>query len=202
MITETAETGKNDSKLQRIRSLNAQRKRTVALSPFEYRQNATEATVDWINGWDVELDVACCWHAATAVRNQQGGNSDAWLQKELATYFRSILAAVYGDIPERKRPNLPRFITLEHTAGVGWHAHGLIARPSHLSLEQFSAVLRDVWQQQMGDCENDVLGERIFWCEQRDSGYLRYILKSVNDKDGLRYGELRGLIDWRNTRRP
>lgn len=202
MDTETAKTSKNNEKIKAIRNLHAQQRRTVALCPSEYRSNATEAIVEWVNSWDTALDVACCWHAAKHIRNQQRGNSETWFQNQLTTYFKAVLAVVYKNIPDRKRPTIARFITLEHTDGVGWHAHGLLSKPAHMSLEEFSKVLREAWGKQMEHCEHDALGGRIFWCEERSSGYLSYILKSASEKDGLRFGELKGLIDLKNTRRP
>lgn len=199
---ELAETQKNASLIQRIRELRRTEKRTINLSPNEYRRNAIEAVAEWVEGWNADLNVACCWHASSDVRNEQRGHSDAWLQGQLSIYFKSLLALLYKDIPVRKRPELARLITLEHTDGVGWHAHGLLSKPSHLSFEQFSEVLRATWKNQIGIGEADLLGDRAFWCEELQAGYLRYILKSACDKDGLRYGELKGTVDLKNTRRP
>lgn len=202
MALEAAKTGKNGEIIQRVEKLRFEQKRTVALGSTEYREKARQATVDWVNGWDAELDLACCWHASDYLRDQQGGRDERWLQQQLSAYFNKLVKSVFAHLPVRLRPNIARIVTLEHTDGVGWHAHGMVATPAHMKSEDFAALLRELWIEQMAGCHLGSMGERIFWCERSSSGYLPYILKSASDKDGLRHGELKGLIDLHNTRRP
>jgi hypothetical protein len=202
LLQETRKTEKNNEIKQRIEKLRLEQKRTVALGSKEYREKSKQAAIDWVGDWDVELDLACCWHASDFLRDQQGGRDETWLQRQLSTYFNKLIKRVHDHMPVKMRPNIARLITLEHTDGVGWHAHGVVATPGHMTSDEFSLILRDLWIEQMGGCHFAPMGKRIFWCEQSGSGYLPYMLKSATDKNGHRYGELKGLIDVHNTRRP
>lgn len=202
MALEVAKIEKNVEIKQRIENLRLEQQRTVALGSKEYRERAKKATVDWVNDWDTELDLACCWHASDFLRDHQGGRDEAWLQRQLSAYFNKLVKRVFSHLPVRMRPHIARIVTLEHTDGVGWHAHGMVATPPHMKSQDFAALLRELWIEQMAGGHFGSMGERIFWCERSSTGYLPYILKSATDKSGLRHGELKGLIDLHNTRRP
>lgn len=202
MAPEASKIEKNAEVKQRIEKLHLEDKRTVALGSKEYRETARQSAIDWVNDWDVKLNLACCWHASDFLRDQQGGRDETWLQRHLSTYFNKLVMRVYGHMPVRLRPNIARLITLEHADGVGWHAHGLVATPAHMTSNEFSMILHELWIEQMGNCHFGSFGKRIFWCEQSGSGYLPYILKSATEKNGHRHGELKGLLDVHNTRRP
>ena len=186
------------SALAQIR-LNA--RRTIALPPTEMREKSRQAVVDWINSWDADWDVACCWHTSKTLRKLQNGHDEQWLQRQLSAYFSKLIKRVYTHIPHKHRPHISRFITLEHNDYVGWHAHGVIATPSHMSQDQFIAILEELWVEQAGVGSTEAFKRHLCWFQPLTGNYKHYMLKSaINLHDDLPEN-FRGFIDLHNTRR-
>jgi hypothetical protein len=181
-------------------SINAQRR--IDISKDGLRQRSMQEAVDWINSWDANLDLACCWHAYHALRDIQKGDNEQWLQRHLSSYFNVVHKITFKHIPKQQRPQIPRFITLEHSPNVGWHAHGILATPSHLTLEEFSEILRKQWLKEMKSPENGKFSKRLCWFMPLASGYKHYMLKSVFSNVPAAQKNCVGFIDDHNSYRP
>jgi len=169
---------------------------------MEHRAQAQRAWVDWMIGLDANFDLACCWHASQYLRIEQWGWDEQWLKRHLSAYFNKVSKRVFSNVPVKQRSNIARFITLEHADGVGWHAHGVLSKPKHVTEEEFIEIMRSLWIDQMGGYRVGRLRDRLFDCKQIEGNYQQYALKSATDKDEHLNRVLRGTWDEHNTRRP
>ena len=187
---------------QLIKDIGLNARRMSGLSRSQRRHKSKQAVVDWVNSWDAEWDLACCWHAGENMRDVQAGWGADWLQRHLSAYFNKLHQHVFSRVPHNQRPQLPRFITLEYSHRVGWHAHGIMATPSHMTREQFSAVLRKQWLKHAGWGCAEEFKERMFWAEPIKGAYTHYALKSAINLHDDAQQYFRGFIDLHNTHRP
>ena len=154
---------------------------------------------NWLYTTGYDWRVACCWHVPQSMRNEQSGHSKEWLARQLSAYFNTLDKRIYKKIPVSKRPRLPRFIVLERSAGVGWHAHGLMENPPHLSRDELTALLADTWENRVGRYCDGIFDRHLFWCEQRDRNYAQYSIKSAIELEGYNVDGVNGYIDLKNT---
>lgn len=154
---------------------------------------------NWLYTTGYDWRVACCWHVPQSMRNEQSGHSKEWLERQMSAYLNTLDKQIYAHIPVSKRPRLPRFIVLERSAGVGWHAHGLMENPPHLSRHELTALLADTWENRVGRYCDGIFDQRLFWCEERDRDYAKYSIKSAIELEGYNVDGVNGYIDLRNT---
>ena len=154
---------------------------------------------NWLYTTGYDWRVACCWHVPQNMRNEQSGHSKEWLERQMSAYLNTLEKQIYAHIPVSKRPRLPRFIVLERSAGVGWHAHGLMENPPHLSRHELTALLADTWENRVGRYCDGIFDQRLFWCEERDRDYAKYSIKSAIELEGYNVDGVNGYIDLRNT---
>ena len=185
-----------------IEEISFNQRRTIGLSRKDWKAAATQATVDWINSWEADWDLACCWHAGAPLRKEQQGWSASWLQRQLSTYFNKLREEVFKHMNKTDRPNIARFITLEYTASVGWHAHGIIATPEHMTKDEFSEVMRDLWISYVGAGVSKKFKERLFWCDEIRGAYKHYALKSAIQRHDDNQKNQKAIIDLGNSYRP
>ncbi len=194
----------NDPQFYRdlVEKIRFNKRRTIDVSRSERREKSRDAVVDWINSWEANWDMACCWHVSERLRARERGYSETWLQRSLSVYFTKLHKRVFAHLPSRQRPQIPRFITLEHSDGVGWHAHGVMQTPSHMTEYEFSDVLRSTWLEHASwGCAED-FKQHMCWFEPITGNYQHYALKNaINLHDDLPQN-YRGFIDDKNSHRP
>lgn len=188
---------------QYLTALNAEiRKnavRRLALGSDSKKIEHKAAWVDWVEGWTTNFDLNVCWHVPKQMRAAQEGYGHEWLQKQLSAYFKQVELQIFSNIPKRQRPKLERFVVLEYTDGVGWHAHALIATPENVKQAQLQEILRDTWESRVGQYCTDDFKKRLFWIDKAKHGYLSYCLKHaihLEDSDNFK-----GIFDHTNTAR-
>lgn len=175
-------------------------RRMIELSRRDKREKSKQAVVDWLNTWHGSWDIACCWHVSKHLRDIQEGDA-AWLQRQLSAYFKKLHQHVYAHIPYSQRPQLQRFITLEYSHSVGWHAHGIISKPDHMTSDQFMAMMRKIWLKHAGKGCTKAFKERMCWFQPLNGAYQHYMLKhAINLYDDAPQA-FRGFIDLHNTHR-
>ena len=185
-----------------IEEISINQKRTIGLSRKDWKEAATQATVDWINSWEANWDLACCWHAGATLRNEQQGWTADWLQRQLSAYFNKLQKQVFKNMSKADRPKIARFITLEYTDNVGWHAHGIMATPDHMRKDEFSEILRDLWISHIGAGCCQKFKQRLFWCDEIRGAYKHYALKSAIQRHDDNQKMQKAIIDLGNTYRP
>jgi hypothetical protein len=159
------------------------------------------AIADWIENMGEKWDIACCWHVPEAMRMPQNEHGAESLSKQLAVYFNKMRKRTFSHLPRSQRPVLPRFITLEWTDGVGWHAHGLISTPSHLTIEQMMEITQDEWMGHVGRFASGRFSKRLVWTEPREGRYASYIAKQSMQLPNYNWDGGKGFIDLNNTAR-
>ena len=187
---------------QLIDDIRFNARRTIGLSRREWRQTAVQATVDWINSWEADWDLACCWHAAEHMRDEQAGWGADWLQRHLSAFFNKLQQHVFKHIEPSQRPNIARFITLEYKSTVGWHAHGIMATPAHMTRDEFIQVMRELWIKHIGKGCSQEFQDRLFWCEEIRGAYKHYALKSAIQRHDDFQSKQNAFIDLNNSYRP
>lgn len=185
--------------LERIQ-LNA--RRTIGLAHNEMRERSRQAVVDWMNSWEADWDLACCWHVSDQLRREQRGYDEVWLQRHLSAYFKKLIIRVFSHMPTKKRPHIARFIALEYSENVGWHAHGVMATPAHMARDEFIAAMRELWLEHAGwNCAEN-FKQHMCWFEPITGNYQHYTLKQAINLHDDAQQKFRGFIDLENTRRP
>lgn len=184
----------NDSRWNR--ELN---KRLLLISSERHRHQA--AITEWIDNMGENWDIACCWHVPEAMRTAQNGYSAEWLSRQMGAYLNSMRKHAYRHLPRSQRPVLPRFITIEWSEGTGWHAHGLLSTPSHLTAEQMMAMTQEIWMRHVGRFASGKFAKRLVWTEEREGRYAAYISKQAMELKDYNSNGSRGFIDLTNTAR-
>lgn len=178
----------------------ADRRRMLCVYDSE-RVRIRNATADWIGGW-AEWDVACCWHASAALRNEQQGYDAGWLERKLNTFFNRLSNLVYADMRTADRKLIARAIVMEHDLNVGWHAHGVVKRPAHISHENFNFGMRLLWEDVMACDGDEKFAKRLFWCEEMGDGYIAYCLKRAIDLHDVGGSDQRAFIAFGCSHQP
>jgi hypothetical protein len=175
-------------------------RRTPPASPATRLRNATH---DWITSEAGDLDIACCWHVPERVRAADKGWDELWLEKYMRRYLNKLDRRIYKAAHKNRGMRITRFITLEHGAGVGWHAHGLIGTPEHMDQPSMCAAIEQLWRQHTGVYEeNRRFEQRCVWVEPKHADYLGYSLKQSINVTEQPIGGLRGIVDLHNTYLP
>ena len=187
---------------QLIEDIRFNARRTIGLSRREWRGTAIQATVDWINSWEADWDLACCWHAGENMRDVQAGWAADWLQRQLSAYFNKLQKVVFKHIRCKDRPNIARFITLEYSARVGWHAHGIMETPKHMTRDEFSEIMRELWIEHIGDGCTKEFKAHLFWCDEIRGAYKHYALKAAIERHDDAHRQPNAFIDLSNTYQP
>lgn len=174
-------------------------KRLLLISSEKHRHQA--AIAEWIDNMGENWDIACCWHVPEAMRVAQGGYDAEWLSRQLGAYLNKLRNRIYRHLPRSQRPLLPRFITIEWSEGAGWHAHGLISTPSHLTAEEMMEAAQEVWMQHVGSFARGRFAKRLVWTERREGRYASYMSKQAMELRDYNWNGSKGFIDLANTAR-
>lgn len=96
---------------------------------------------------------------------------------------------------QKRGYRIRRFITLEHAASVGWHVHGILATPSHVSRSDLIELTKTTWLYCIDGERVGLPKTRLAWCEPIEDRYAQYSTKQS-------FGPLqhaKGTIDILNT---
>jgi len=159
------------------------------------RLNALKSASDsWVNTSNVNRDIAACWHLPLSDINGDIEQVEITVGKKMRRYFNLLDRRTFK-ARHKRGYRIQRFITLEHAASVGWHVHGILATPSHVTRDCLIELTKNTWL----DC---IKGERVglpkthlAWCEPIRDRYAQYSTKQS-------FGPLhhaKGTIDALNT---
>ena len=133
--------------------------------------------MNWIADTGIKWDLAASWIIPDAMRNAQRGWDDIWLEKQMRLYFNKLDRRLLRSRHRRYSQRIPRFITLENSTGVGWHAHGLLATPEHINQDIMIGAVKELWLEHVADYQSRLSPIRLAWCQPVTSGYLWYSTK-------------------------
>lgn len=182
-----------EDRLKRIR---------MALERQERRDQLGQAPAKILKDWMLKQrkwDVAFSLHAADGLRAQQVGYEHYWMDNQVSTFFSLLSKVVYQHIPAKKRPKMRRLVTLEYCANVGWHAHGVIETPDHLTDQCLIEAMNEIWHGRMDDYCRAYFRDQLIWCEPIRSQYPRYSIKDSMDNATYNKDNSVGMISLRNT---
>jgi len=78
---------------------------------------------------------------------------------------------------------------MERAGGVGWHSHGLLQTPLHMSHEAFIDELKSLWLKHCGMKNDERFKSRLFEAKLIESNFLGYTIKGIfglnEDADGV-----------------
>lgn len=181
-----------------IRQLDRELNRYLIGIP-DMRLRHRHAISHWASNMGHNWDIACSWHAPQRMRIEQRGYSAEWLQRQLGASFNAMRKSVFPHLPRNQRPVIPRFITLEFSEGVGWHAHGLVETPTHLTTNSMIDLMHEAWVGHVGRFATGKFAQRLFWGEKRTGGYVGYTAKNAMELPHFNRDGERGSIDLVNT---
>ena len=165
-----------------------------AYRSLSHRQTAKRAALRWINAGASQWDLAVSWHVPQAMRIDQNGWDDHWLSMQLHHYLNKVDRRLFHAACRNRNVRLPRFITLERTDTVGWHAHGLISTPAGMDQSDVAQTLAQQWHHHTRAYPAGKFDGHLFWCEPNEGHQASYILKNaIEPKDAYS-----GIIDARN----
>ncbi|MFC3704866.1 hypothetical protein ACFOOL_08865 [Devosia honganensis] len=140
--------------------------------------------VNWISNQPYDFDIAASWHLPMSYKAAYRANDHVAFSSCLRKYFNTLDASVFKSAYRRKRVRLPRAIVLEHTDGVGWHAHGVIStQSSNLREEQAIELITSKWHKHLGSFSRGSFSDRLVFAEPRTGPYVEYMTKELSAVD-------------------
>lgn len=154
-----------------------------------------QAAISWIDQPQYSWDVAACWHVPLTLQRQAAKWDDEALKRYFRQYLNQLDRRVYRSQHKRRGQRVRRFITIEHSDTAGWHVHGTLATPQHMTREQFIELLQSLWMAENRDHHTGFSRERLFWAAPLQARYIGYSLKTSYRQHEAE----RGYIDLDNT---
>ena len=161
-----------------------------------------------LNEWEavkaIDWELAVCLHMPKAMQVNLGGQSRAALQRLLSRYFNAMDRRLFKNAHKRRGVRTNRFVVLEYSPKVGWHAHVLVSSPRRFSPSRYKAFLRQYWLRFTAKQTKLAFRPHLFWAEANSGdGYLQYCLKHVCEDADECANHLPtkpiGIIDLHNT---
>jgi hypothetical protein len=168
------------------------------------KQELITALANWPELNVADWDLAVCLHMPKVIQAEHGNQSRKALQQLLSRYFNRMDRRLFKSAHKRRGMRSDRFVVLEYSQKVGWHAHMLVRAPRRFSAAKYKAFLQLFWLKFTEEQTNLTFRPHLFWAEANlDDGYLRYCLKHVrkNADDYTSHSPTTsvGIIDWHNT---
>jgi hypothetical protein len=156
---------------------------------------------NWRNQTGIDFNIGCTWHVPNAMRYHQQGYDDIWLSKTLNCYLNKVDRHLFKAAHRNRGVRLPRFIFLEHTAGVGWHAHGYLAQAPKLTAEATIQALQAHWLKHCKNYKTQAFENRLFHAVEIDAGFNFYAAKQAfsGSDTGTQSGTFSGKMDINNV---
>lgn len=161
-----------------------------------------EAADKWVRNLNIQWDIAACWHLPEAASwnvptvelPDAVDEAEMKVGKKLRRYFNRLDKRIFKSKYNRGF-RVKRFITLEYSPGVGWHVHGILATPAHISQQDLIDEIMLTWEWCVANKTMGMPLERLAWCEPITGNYQRYITK----QSFVRNSKKAGTIDVMNT---
>jgi hypothetical protein len=150
-----------------------------------------EAVRQWVVGNGADLAASFLLPRALIARlnSTQIRADEIALSKQLTHCFNQLDRQVYKSAHRYHDVRVPRFVALERTDEIGWHAHVLIATPAHLKPSTLSDMVQRLWLRQLREFISPRFADKLYWAEHITGNYLEYSTKHVGGN---------GSADWMN----
>jgi len=135
-----------------------------------------------------DFDLAVVLHLPHHQAHLSAAVAKQLLSHNMRIAFAMLDRHFLGTAHKRFKLRLPRFITLEHKHGVGWHAHVSLklwrdAQGTVIDADAFKARLTQCWQQVCGQHGRYFAAFGVYVDEMRGD-YLSYSLKQIGEGAG------------------
>jgi hypothetical protein len=156
--------------------------------------SATTVLSDWVQNTGVKWDVCATLHVPEAKRIAAQGWTADWLSDELRHYFNQLDRDIFKSAHRNHGARVYRFITLENSEGVGWHAHALLRTPVGMQQAAFISLADQLWQAQQARYAAAHFQLRLSVIEPLRGNFAYYMIKSVHDGSD----NSKGVLDLQN----
>ena len=143
----------------------------------------------------IKWDISATWHVPNALREKNGGWDDRWHECEMRKYLNAVDRRIYKAAHKNRGTRVYRWMAMERAGGVGWHSHGLLQTPPHMSDEEFIAVLQSLWHKHCNAKNVPRFASKLFKAELVKRDFLGYTIKGIFDLSE----EADGVHDAHNT---
>ena len=167
-------------------------------SEYLEKKKVKQAWTGWVDEWG-NWDTACCWHVPDALRSAKDGWGKSWLENRMKNYFDAVDRRTFRGTPLKHRAKVKRYITLEHSDGVGWHAHGLVETPQHMQIDEFRQLLAETWKGYLMKWTNPKFADRLVYLKDLEGGYAAYSTKHAIQVHETSTHLVQGEIDLNNS---
>ena len=164
------------------------------------RMGVSASTVlgDWVQNAGVKWDVCATLHVPEAKRKAEQGWTADWLSNELRLYFNKLDRRIFKSAHRNHGARVHRFITLEKSEGVGWHAHALLQTPAGTGQTAFISLAEHLWHGLQAQYAAAHFQSRLSVIEPITGNFSYYAIKSVHDGAD----NSKGVLDLRNIHLP
>lgn len=187
-----------EHKITQARGNKTSEKRPEPWSEYLEKKAVKEAWNSWVDEWG-HWDTACCWHVPDALRSTKDGWGKSWLETRMKNYFDAVDRRTFRGTPLKHRAKVKRYITLEHSDGVGWHAHGLVETPEHMQVDEFRELLAETWTGYLAKWTNPKFANRLVYLQDVRGGYTAYSAKKAIHVHETSEHLVQGEIDLNNS---
>ena len=160
--------------------------------------SANTVLSDWVQNTGVKWDVCATLHVPEAKRKAAQGWTADWLSDELRHYFNQLDRRVFKSAHRNHGARVYRWVTLENSDGVGWHAHALLRTPVGMQQAAFISLTDQLWRAQLARYAAAYFQSRLSVIEPLRGNFAYYMIKSVHDGAD----DSRGVLDLRNIHLP
>jgi len=148
-----------------------------------------QALQQWGGAPKLKWDISVTWHVPNSLRERNNGWDDRWHECEMRKYFNAVDRRIYKAAHKNRGQRVLRWMVMERAGGVGWHSHGLLQTPLHMSHEAFIDELKSLWLKHCGMKNDERFKSRLFEAKLIESNFLGYTIKGIfglnEDADGV-----------------
>ncbi len=162
------------------------------------RVSTTTALCDWVKQKNIVWDVCATLHVPEAMRVVERGWTADWLSSLLSRYFNQLDRRIFKAAHRNREVRLHRWVTLEHSDGVGWHAHVLLQTPTIIDQAALITLAGDIWHRRYAQYATAQFKSRLCVVEAVNGNFFYYANKSAHDTSD----HSKGILDLRNIHLP
>jgi hypothetical protein len=162
------------------------------------RVSTTTALCDWVQNAGVKWDVCATLHVPEAMRTARKGWAADWLSSQLSRYFNQFDRRIFKSAHRNHGARVYRWVTLESSDGVGWHAHALLQTPTNMPQAKFISLADKLWHKHCARHSAAHFQSRLSVIAPLTGNFSYYTVKSVHD--GADHSK--GILDLRNIHLP
>jgi hypothetical protein len=156
------------------------------------------AYIKWVKQYRDTLDVCATLHTPIAMKAAENGWDSDFLQKQLWRYFNNLDRRVFKAAHRNRAVRLYRWVTLEKSETVGWHAHISISTPDNFTQAEFIDLAKTLWLKQIARYTNPKFKSRLSVIEPIEGEFFRYSVKSIRGTKE----DSNGVLDLENIHLP